>query len=320
MYKKYDIAALGEILIDFTENGESESGMRLFEQNPGGAVANVLCAISKLGKKASFIGKVGDDMHGAFLRETLENMGVDTCGMVTDKDFFTTLAFVSLSKSGERSFSFARKPGADTRLAISDVSKSILHNTTVFHVGSLSMTDEPARSATIYAIKEAKKAGAVISYDPNYRASLWVSKEQAIEQMRSILPLIDIIKISDEETGLIADKKQPEEAASELIKLGISCVAVTLGKDGALACTKEGMTRVPAFAGKVVDTTGAGDSFWGAFLYRLINSGMRPSELKLAVAADFARFGNAAAAICIGRRGAIPALPGLEEVEKLLSS
>lgn len=317
---KFDIATLGEILIDFTESGKSEAGMRLFEQNPGGAVANVVCAAAKLGKKTSFIGKIGDDMHGVFLRDTLEKAGVDTSGMVIGKDVFTTLAFVSLSENGERTFSFARKPGADTQLSIPEVNKQILQNTTIFHIGSLSMTDEPSRSATFYAVTEAKKAGAIISYDPNYRPSLWESREQAIDQMRSILSQVDIIKISDEETELLTGMQHPEDAAAELIRMGIFCVAITLGKNGALVCTKDGMARVPSFKTKVVDTTGAGDSFWGAFLYCLLESGLQPSGLKLENVIEFARFGNAAASICVGKRGAIPAMPGLDEAKKLLGS
>lgn len=257
-------------------------------------------------------------MHGLFLRDTLKNAGVDTSGMVIGKDVFTTLAFVSLSKNGERTFSFARKPGADTQLSISEVNKQILQNTAIFHIGSLSMTDEPSRSATLYAIAEAKKAGAIISYDPNYRPSLCISREQAIEQMRSILSLVDIIKISDEETELLTGMRRPEDAAAELIKMGIFCVTVTLGKNGALVCTKDGMATIPTFEAKVVDTTGAGDSFWGAFLYCLIESGLEPSELKLENVANFARFSNAAATICVGKRGAIPAMPSLDEVKKLL--
>ena len=173
--KEYDIVALGELLIDFTQAGYSPDGMRLFEQNPGGAVANVLAAAAKFGRGTAFIGKVGKDMHGAFLKKTLADSGIDVKNLVEDWDVFTTLAFVELSESGERSFSFARKPGADTMLREDELDTAILENTRVFHVGSLSLTDEPARSTTLAAIKTAKAAGALISYDPNYRASLWHS-------------------------------------------------------------------------------------------------------------------------------------------------
>lgn len=192
----FDVAALGELLIDFTPCGKSPSGMRMFEQNPGGAPANVLCALANLGLKTAFIGKVGQDMHGDFLREILNSKGVYTTGLVQDSSAFTTLAFVELSESGERSFSFARKPGADTCLKTNDLNIDILKNTKVFHFGSLSLTDEPVHSATLSAVEIAKSSGAIISYDPNYRAPLWNTREKAMARMRNVLPLVDVIKIS----------------------------------------------------------------------------------------------------------------------------
>lgn len=310
----YDVTVLGELLIDFTPSGVSEAGMRIFEQNPGGAVANVAAAVAKLGRKAAFIGKVGQDMHGLFLKETLEQAGISTAGMLVDPDVFTTLAFVSLSPSGEREFAFARKPGADTCLKAEEVDLEIVKNSKIFHVGSLSVTDEPCRSATFHALEEAKKAGAVISYDPNYRALLWKSKEAAMEGMRSVLPYVDVMKLSDEETALLTDQEAPEDAAKALIEKGLSLVAVTLGKDGAYIRTKEGGAVVPGFASQVADTTGAGDSFWGGFLYQLILSGKKPCEVTLEEAKQFARFGNAVASLCVEKRGAIPAMPAMEQV------
>ena len=173
-----DVTALGEVLIDFTPYGRSEAGRNLFEQNPGGAPANVLAALSKMGRKTAFIGKVGDDLHGVFLRKTLEDLGIDTSGMITDPAYFTTLAFVGL-ENGERSFSFARKPGADTQLRSDEIPERLLRETRIFHFGSLSLTDEPARQATLFAVKKAKENGALISYDPNYRAPLWPDEETA---------------------------------------------------------------------------------------------------------------------------------------------
>ena len=203
----FDVTALGEVLIDFTPCGTSEGGRNLFEQNPGGAPANVLAALSRLGRKTAFIGKVGEDMHGLLLKETLEDCGVDVSGMLVDPAYFTTLAFVAL-KDGERSFSFARKPGADTRLTKEEVRTELLKKTKIFHCGSLSLTDEPARSATLYAVETARKAGALISYDPNYRAPLWRSQEEAVAQMRSLIPFVDIMKISDEETARAAGNRR----------------------------------------------------------------------------------------------------------------
>lgn len=309
----FDVTALGEVLIDFTPCGVSEAGMALFEQNPGGAPANVLAAVSNLGQKPAFIGKVGDDMHGALLKDTLDRIGVDTSGMVVDPNYFTTLAFVSL-KNGERSFSFARKPGADTQLTSEEINLDVVRNTKIFHCGSLSLTDEPARSATFFAVKEAKEAGAVISYDPNYRALLWKSEEEAVKHMRSMIPYADIMKISDEETVLLSGKSDPKEAAEVLLDQGVDCVIVTLGKDGALLKTKQVEVQVKGKDRKPVDTTGAGDSFWGGILSRLALNNVKPADLTEAQAEEYLKFANAVAGLCVEKRGAIPAMPTLEQV------
>ncbi len=315
----YKITALGEALIDFTPSGISEAGMRIFEQNPGGAPANALAVFAKFGEKAAFIGKVGNDMHGLFLKETMENAGIDTKGLIVADDVFTTLAFVSLNDKGEREFSFARKPGADTCLTEAEVSIELLKNSDIFHVGSLSLTDEPSRSATFFALEKAKEFGTVISYDPNYRALLWDCKERAIEGMKSVLAYVDVMKLSDEETVLLTGMKEPEKAAQALLEKGISIVAVTLGADGTYIATKEGGAYVPGFASNVVDTTGAGDSFWGGFLYQLSKSNKKPQEISLEEAKEFARFGNAVASLCVEKRGGIPAIPAMEQVLERLN-
>lgn len=314
----YDVTALGELLIDFTPSGNSASGQRLFEQNPGGAPANVLAALNNCGLKTAFLGKIGDDMHGLFLKETLENAGIDCTGLIIDKDVFTTLAFVALNDKGERTFSFARKPGADTMLRPDEIKEEIVKSSKVFHIGSLSLTDEPSRSATLHALDVAKAAGVTISYDPNYRAPLWNTKEEAMEQMRSVVSYVDVMKISDEETALLTPEAEPEKAAEWLVANGVPLVAVTLGSEGAYVCTKEGGRKVAGFQSQVVDTTGAGDSFWGGFLYRLVESGKKTSDVTLTEASEFARFGNAVASLCVEKRGGIPAIPQLEEVKKRL--
>lgn len=310
----FDLTALGELLIDFTENGISESGMRLFEQNPGGAVGNVLAAAARLGDNTAFVGKVGNDMHGLFLKKTMTDIGIDTTGMVLAEDAFTTLAFVALSPTGERTFSFARKPGADMQLCVDEVDDAIIKNTKILHIGSLSLTNEPVRGATYHSVALAKKAGAVISYDPNYRSSLWPDEITAKAQMRAMLPRINVMKLSDEETELLTDIADPGAAALRLNDMGISCVAVTLGSNGALVCVNKETAVVPGYAVPVMDTTGAGDAFWGAFLHMLLQSGKAPIEMTLEEAASFARWGNAAAALCIQKRGAIPAMPTSTEV------
>lgn len=313
-----DVTALGEILIDFTPCGKSEAGQRVFEQNPGGAPANVLACLNKCGKKTAFIGKVGNDMHGQFLINVMKDSGINTEGVVVDDNVFTTLAFVGLSETGERSFSFARKPGADTCLTQEELKEEIIRDSKVFHIGSLSLTAEPAKGTTFKALEIAKEAGCIVSYDPNYRAPLWDSKEAAIEGMRSVVLYVDVMKISDEETALLTDIVEPEGAAKKLVDMGVSIVAVTLGADGALVCTKEGSIIVAGFKADMVDTTGAGDSFWGGFLKCLLESGKRPEDVSLQEAAEFARYGNAVASLCVEKRGAIPAMPTVDAIMERL--
>lgn len=310
----FDVIALGELLIDFTYHGKTQNGMSLFEQNPGGAPANVLCVLANLGLKTAFTGKVGTDMHGDFLRSTLAQKGVDTSGLISDSDVFTTLAFVELSESGERKFSFSRKPGADTCLTADEIRHIAFDKCRMFHFGSLSLTDEPVRSATLHAIKTSKQAGAIISCDPNYRAPLWSNEAAAVQQISSILEFVDIMKISDEETVLITGKATPQDAAEYLLDKGISCVVVTLGDKGAYAATRDAQVLVPGFTVPVVDTTGAGDAFWGGFLYKLAKSGLWPDKLGEAELSRFVEFANATAALCVQKRGGIPAMPILNEV------
>lgn len=314
----FDIVALGELLIDFTKHGISPSGMRLFEQNPGGAPANMAIAATKLGLQTAFIGKVGADMHGDFLKEVLQQQNVDVSGLIQDPDTFTTLAFVDLKENGERVFSFARKPGADTQLRAEELNHSLLEHTKLFHFGSLSLTNEPCRQATYEAISLAKRAGAIISYDPNYRSSLWESEEKAIQEMKAPLSHVDILKISDEETKLLTGYEEPELAAKALLEQGIQIVVVTLGGNGAFLQTKESSCHITGFPTTVVDTTGAGDSFWGGFTSQLLKLGKPLNDITFEELCNCVTFANAVASICVTRRGAIPALPTLEEVlEKL---
>lgn len=315
--KTFDITALGEALIDFTEAGRSASGMRLFEQNPGGAPANMLSAAARLGARTAFIGKVGDDIHGRYLKSTLDAVGIDTRGMILAKDVFTTMAFVSLD-GGEREFSFARCPGADTQLTTEEVDYAAIDGAAIFHCGSLSLTDEPARSAVYAALHRAKYAGAIISYDPNYRPALWSSREEAVAQMRGPLPLVDVIKLSEEEAFALSGHGDAESAARALAGIGISIVVVTMGQKGALLYSGNKCRLVPGYNVEAVDTTGAGDAFWGAFLCRLLESQNSIAEVTFENLILFARFANAAAAICVSRRGGIPSLPSLAEIEGLM--
>ena len=302
--KKFDVTALGEILIDFTFAGISENGERLFEQNPGGA----------LGGKTAFIGKVGKDMHGEFLKGVLEKHKIDTSSLIETKDAFTTLAFVDLAPNGERSFSFARKPGADTQLAAEEIDEEQIKNSSIFHFGSLSLTDEPSKSATLKALEYAKKHNVTISYDPNYRAMLWESVEKAKEGMRLPLEMVDIIKISDDETELLTDCKEIEKAAEVLHGKGITCVIITMGEKGAYVSANGKSVYGEPVKTKVCDTTGAGDCFMGAFLYSVVSNGKELSELSEKDLKEYAIFANKAASVCVSKRGAINAIPTKEEI------
>lgn len=314
----FDITSLGEILIDFTSHGRNSQGQRLFAQNAGGAPANVAVAVARLGGKSAFIGKAGNDMHGRFLKETLRENKVDCSSLILDNDYFTTLAFVDLKDDGEREFSFARKHGADKMLSKDDIPLEMIKNSKVFHFGSVSLTDEPSRSATLYGAEKARELGIAVAYDPNYRASLWESKEKAIKEMRNGANLADLIKISDEETELLTSETDCEKAAEKLIENGTKIVVVTLGKDGAYVRTKDGGKFVKGFSVNAVDCTGAGDAFWGGFLLKFAQSGKRADEITLEEATDFALFGNAVASICVEKHGAIPSLPDLRAVEERL--
>ena len=314
MEKGVDVVALGELLIDFTEAGRSENGKKLFEQNPGGAPANLLTVVSHMGYRAEFIGKIGCDMHGRFLKDTLQQEGIGTEYLIEDKDHFTTLAFVAIGDSGEREFSFARKPGADTQLREEEVNRDLLSDCKIFHFGSLSLTDEPVRTATIKAVEIAKQAGAVISYDPNYRASLWVNKEEAIEKMKSVIPYADVIKVSDEELVLLTGIQDYEQAADQILEMGPKLLAVTLGSEGVLIATVKQKEKIAGFKVQAVDTTGAGDSFWGGFLSEYLKLQKTLDELEWDEIKNCAVYGNITAALCVQKRGGIPAIPTKDEV------
>ncbi len=312
----YDVTTFGEILIDFTSQGVNEDGQMLYARNPGGAPANVAVAAGKLGAHTAFLGKAGKDAHGEFLREVLKKEQVDTSGLILDKEYFTTLAFVDVKENGERTFSFARKPGADTEIRKEEIDIDVLDRTNIFHVGSLSLTAQPARDTTLYAVKRARNKGSLISYDPNYRASLWPDEETAKRQMRSLIPYVDLMKISDEETELLTGEKDAEKAAEALYCQGVKVVAVTMGGDGAYIYCRDGGSLVPGFqAERIGDMNGAGDSFWGGFLYKISTSEKRLQELAKEELVEYARFGNAVAILCVEKKGAIPAMPTLMQVE-----
>lgn len=315
----FDITTVGEILIDLTQTGISDKGIPIYNANPGGAPANVAVAASKLGAKTAFIGKVGNDSFGRFLCDTLQKYNVSTDGVITDKSANTTLAVVSVNENGERSFAFYRKNSADTLLSENEIIDLQLRNTHILHFGSVSLTAEPSRTATISAVKRAKSFGAVISYDPNYRESLWSSLDEAVEQMKKPLDLVDILKVSDEELPLISGKIDVEDGAKYLCdKYNIKLVLVTLGAKGAYYRFKDCAGIVDGVSVTVADTNGAGDTFFGAFLSRMVYMGKyKPSDLTEDEIKDMLAFSNNAAAITTSRSGAIPAMPTIGEIDRL---
>lgn len=319
MEKEVDLVALGELLIDFTEAGKSRDGKKLFEQNPGGAPANLLTVAAHMGYQTEFIGKVGTDMHGDFLKKTLEKEGIGTQYLIQDERYFTTLAFVEIAENGERQFSFSRKPGADTQLCVKELNQEFLENCKIFHFGSLSLTDEPSRTATIEAVKIAKAAGALISYDPNYRASLWPNQKTAVEQMKSMILYSDVMKVSDEELVLLTGSDDYAKAVTQLLGFGPKLIAVTLGSEGVLLAEKQKQEHIPGFKVKAVDTTGAGDSFWGGFLSEYLKQKKTLEQLTWEEIRTCAVYGNATAALCVQQRGGIPAIPRKEEVEQFVN-
>ena len=314
----FDVVALGELLIDFTPAGFSPAGNALFERNPGGAPANVLAALSKLGGRGAFIGKVGNDQFGSFLKETLEKTGIEAKGLKFSTIANTTLAFIHLSKDGDRSFSFYRKPGADTLLEEKDIEYDLIDNAAIFHFGSLSLTDEPAKSSTIRAVGYAKNKGRIISYDPNWRPLLWENEETAKNSMNEGLNYADVLKISEVEMEFLTGTDDLDSGSRALFDKGIRMVIVTLGPRGCYYRCIAGIGHLSTYDTKVIDTTGSGDAFLGAFLYRLSRLDCTLDSISKRQVENMLDFSNAVGAVCASGRGAIPAMPSMQEVEKCM--
>ncbi len=315
--KKYDATALGELLIDFTRNGESEQGNGLFEANPGGAPCNVLAMLQKLGKKTAFIGKVGQDMFGHLLQKVLQETKIDTTGLCFDEKTNTTLAFVQKNENGDRDFSFYRNPGADMMLTEDDLQEDILTDCRLFHFGTLSMTSENARAATKKAVHLAKQSGARISFDPNIRKPLWASLQDAREQTIYGMEQCDILKISDDEAVWFTGAEEPAAAAVQLMnQYQIPLMLLSLGKEGSMAFCGGQEVFVSSYQmDGAVDTTGAGDTFMGCVLSYVLDHGTNLSRAQLT---EMLSFANAAAALITTRRGALRVMPKESEILQLL--
>lgn len=316
--KSFDVVALGELLIDFTESGLSPQGNPLLEVNPGGAPCNVLSMLTKLGRKTAFIGKIGDDMFGKRLRASLIDVGIDTRALITDDYAKTTLAFVHTAEDGDREFSFYRNPGADMMLSKEDLDLDLLKDTRIFHYGSLSMTHDGCREATRLAIKTAKEAGALLSFDPNLREPLWNSLDEAKEQICYGLSNCDILKISDNEVLWLTGETDYDRAIEKIRKeYNIPLILLSLGKTGSRAYMKDKRVEVPAFVqANTIETTGAGDTFCAGILHHVLEFGWHEySEKELKTMLTFA---NAAASIITTRKGALYVMPEPEEVISLI--
>ncbi len=320
MEKRYDAVALGELLIDFTEYGLSGQGNPLWEANPGGAPCNVLAMLNRLGKKTAFIGKVGSDVYGRQLRETLETAGIDTSGLLTDPDVHTTLAIVHRLENGDRDFSFYRDPGADMMLREDELPLPLIESSRIFHFGTLSMTHPGVRTATQKAVRLAKKAGALLSFDPNLRPPLWKSPEEAHKAIAWGLGICDILKIADNELTFMTGKTDFDEGAALLQAQypNIRLLNVTAGAGGSYCYSGEKRVFVPAFClGGTVDTTGAGDTFCACILNDVLENGLEGRDA--AGLQSMLRFANAAAYLVTTKKGAIRSMPEAERIREILA-
>ena len=318
--KRYDVVALGELLIDFTENGISSQGNPVFEANPGGAPCNVLAMLRKLGKRCAFIGKVGEDMFGQQLKTVAEQAGIDMSALLMDRDVHTTLAFVKTFPNGDRDFSFYRNPGADMMLREDELPLEMIRSARIFHFGTLSMTHENVRAATKTAVLTAKKADAIISFDPNLRPPLWNSLEEAREQMAWGLSQCDVLKISDNEIEFLTGTDDFDKGVDAIWKQwpGIRLINVTAGPGGSYAYVRGNRVFVPGFLlGGTIETTGAGDTFCASVLNFILEHGL--DSLNGENLKEMLRFANAAAYLVTTKKGAIRSMPERAQVETLLS-
>ena len=274
--KTYDVTALGELLIDFTENGISGQGNPVLEANPGGAPCNVLSMLSKLGHKGAFIGKIGDDMFGNQLTYAIKEVGIDTTGLKRDSQVHTTLAFVHTLEDGDREFSFYRNPGADMMLSESDIDETLIKDSKIFHFGSLSMTDEVCRKATRKAIEIAEKSGAILSYDPNLREPLWKSMDEAKEQILYGMQHCNVLKISDNEIQWLTGEEDFTKGVHWILeRYHIPLILVSMGREGSRAYYKDLIVEVIPFIQKnTIETTGAGDTFCACVLHYILEHGL----------------------------------------------
>ncbi|MDO4465916.1 MAG: carbohydrate kinase [Bacillota bacterium] len=319
--KKYDVVALGELLIDFTDNGISEQGNPVLEANPGGAPCNVLAMLTKLGRKVAFIGKVGNDGFGKQLRNAIVEQGISDEGLKFDDEVHTTLAIVLKTETGDRDFAFYRKPGADVNITADEIDEELIKASKIFHFGTLSLTDEPAVSATHKAIRIAKENGLTITFDPNLREPLWDSLDSAHKQVDWGLQQCDVLKISDNEIQWFTGKEDFDQGIKVLQETypNIKLITLSLGPDGSRAYYKDIMVEKPAFLQEgPVETTGCGDTFCGNLINTVLEYGL--DDLNEEILSNMLVFANAAASLVSKKKGALRVMPTKEEVEAFLAT
>ena len=311
-----DVVALGELLIDFACTRQDTEGYPTMEAHPGGAPVNFLAALSKMGAKAAMLGKVGKDTFGQLLLGTMEKLKIETAGIITDDSVFTTLAFVTFDEKGDREFSFARKPGADTQLTFEELDLSLIDRAKVFHFGTLSLTDEPARTATQKAIAYAKAKGKLITCDPNLRKPLWSDMQVCREQLLWAISQADVLKISDDEVDFLF-ALNPEEGAKYILdNFGIKLVFVTCGPKGCYFSNGQASGFVEAPRGiRAIDTTGAGDIFGGTAVYQLLQQEKAPEALDEATLREITSFACTAASLSTTAPGGASSVPSMEEIQ-----
>ena len=317
---KYDVTALGELLIDFTESGTSQQGNPLLEVNPGGAPCNVLSMLTRLGHTTNFIGKIGRDMFGDLLQDALKEVGIGVDGLMIDTEVNTTLAFVHTAPDGDRDFSFYRNPGADMMLSVDDVKEEQIKDSKIFHYGTLSMTHEGCRAATKKAIEIAEKSGCILSFDPNLREPLWNSLDEAKEQILYGLGHCQILKISDNEILWLTGEKDYDDAVRWIkTRYNIPLILVSLGGEGSRAYTDSCRVEVPAYIQEnTIETTGAGDTFCACVLHYVLDHGWKGFAAEELT--EMINFANAAASIVTTRKGALRVMPTADEVKALINA
>lgn len=312
-----DIVTLGEAVIDFTYS-ETPDGV-FYRQNPGGSPANVAAAVKNLGVHSAYIGKIGTDIFGTYIGNTLSDLGIDTSGIVHDKDHLNALAFIRTLPTGKREFTFYRNNTADKNLRYNEINLRLIDDCNILHFGALLLESEPARSSITNAVEYAHEKGKIISYAINYRDSLWSDRVDAAIAMRSVLCFTHILKVSEEELELLSDSSNLLPSIYKLLKYGIKVIIVTQGAKGCILATNKGIREIRPYKTIIVDTLGSGDSFLGAFLTRINKLPTVLDEIDLDELEEFARYANAAGAVCASRIGAIPAMPDHDEIMNCMS-